>query len=72
MRLCKSNIDVDLSDSENVFDDLSGNTNESNIDYTYPSSCAEAHEEPEKERPVSQKKTTNTFLMNERKWNYNL
>lgn len=53
MRLCKSNIDVDLSDSENVFDDW---TNESNIDYTYPSSCAEAHEEPEKERPVSQKK----------------
>ena len=35
-----------------MFDDLSQNTNESNIDDTYPNSCTETPEEQEKERPV--------------------
>lgn len=66
-RHCKSNIEVDWSDSQNIFGDLSGNTNVSNIDDTNPSSCAETPEESGKERHAS-----NTFLMNKGKWNCSL
>ena len=36
-----------------MFNDLSRNANESNIDDTYLSSCAETPKEPEKEKPAS-------------------
>lgn len=56
-----------------MFDHLSGNKNESNMDDTYPSSLVETPETTEKERCVSKRRrNTNTFLINKRKWNYNL
>ena len=39
-----------------MFNDVSRNANESNIDDTYLSSCAETPKEPEKEKPASKKK----------------
>ena len=40
-----------------MFDDLSGNTKESNIDDTYLSSCRETLKEPEKKLYLKNKKT---------------